>query len=127
MQQTASRNFAPADTNRLRELLNPAGSNRLSVLLKLYACADVAQVDDVAFSQESRRVDLPKKGRDWYTNSRKISPAGLTVPWSGSAQTRDTYAKDMLTVVAREFLQAAHEAENPEVEKGKPPGDEPSG
>jgi hypothetical protein len=44
-----------------------------------------------------------------------------------AAQTRDTYAKDMLTVVAREFLQAAHEAENPEVEKGKPPGDEPSG
>jgi hypothetical protein len=44
-----------------------------------------------------------------------------------AAQIRDTYAKDMLTVVAREFMQAAHEAENPEVEKGNPAGDEPSG
>ena len=136
MQHTATWNFAPADTNRLRELLNPAGSNRLSVLLKLYACADVvAPVDDVAFGRRAgeliyqlawRGGFYPRKAETDTPTAGKYRLRALQCH-EVAAQTRDTYAKDMLTVVAREFLQAAHEAENPEVEKGKPPGDEPSG
>ena len=127
MRHTASRNFAPADTNRLRALLNPAGSNRLSVLLKLYACADVvAPVDDVAFGRRAGGLICRKKAETDTPTAGKYRLRALQCH-EVAAQTRDTYAKDMLTVVAREFLQAAHEAENPEVEKGKPPGDEPSG
>ena len=125
MRHTASRNFAPADPNRLRELLNPAGSNRLSVLLKLYACADVvAPVDDVAFGRRAgeliyqlawRGAFYPRKAETDTPTAGKYRLRALQCH-EVAVQTRDTYAKDMLTVVAREFLQAACQLE----EKSRP-------
>ena len=131
MQHRASWNFAPADTNRLRELLNPAGSNRLSVLLKLYACADVvAPVDDVAFGRRAgeliyqlawRGGFYPRKAETDTPTAGKYRLRALQCE-EVAAQTGDAYAKDMLTVVAREFMEAARQSE-----AKKPPGGEPSG
>ena len=86
----------------------PTDKNRLSVLLQSFGCADVvAPVDADAFARSAG--ELISRTR-WKTVTRKKekSTAGkyrlLALQCEEIAtQTRDPYAKDMLTVVAREF------------------------
>jgi recombinational DNA repair protein (RecF pathway) len=104
MPQTASWNFAPADAKRLPELL------------RSFECADViAPVDDVAFSKKAGELICRNKAA-----RHKAEPVTPTAGkyrlralqcFETAAQSRDPYAKDMLTEVAREFLQAAREVE----------------
>jgi hypothetical protein len=102
MQQTEIWNFAPADADRLPKLLN------------LFGCADViAPVDDATFGRRAGELICRKKAQ-----------TGTPAPAAGkyrlralqcfetAAQTRDPYAKDMLTVAARELLQAACQVED---------------
>ena len=103
--------------------VNFAPAARFPELLKTLGCANVvAPVDADAFGKRAGELISRKKGK---TVRRK---KGKTVtPIAGkyrlralqchevATQTRDTYAKDMLSVVARGLMQAAHEAENPEV------------
>ena len=86
----------------------PTDKNRLSVLLQSFGCADVvAPVDADAFARSAG--ELISRTR-WKTVTRKKekSTAGkyrlLALQCEEVAtQTPDPYAKDMLTVVAREF------------------------
>jgi hypothetical protein len=102
MQQTEIWNFAPADANRLPELLN------------LFGCADViAPIDDAAFGRRAGELICQKKAH----NGTPPPAAGkyrlrALQCFETAAQTLDPYAKDMLTVAARELLQAACQAED---------------
>jgi hypothetical protein len=96
MQQTAIWNFAPGS---LPELLNSFG------------CADViAPVDDATFGRRAGELICRKKAQTPRAAAGKYRLRALQC-FETAAQTRDHYAKDMLTVAAREFLQAACQAE----------------
>ena len=93
---TTARNSAPTDRNRLNELLQAFG------------CADVvAPVDADAFARSAGelicrtrgKIVTRKKGK---TSAGKFRLLALQCD-EVAAQTRDPYAKDMLTVVAREL------------------------
>ena len=90
----------------------PADSEPLSELMKSFGCADViAPVDVVKFSRRVSELICRKKApAGTPTAAGKYRLRALQC-FETAAQTRDPYAKDMLTVVAREFLQAARQAE----------------
>jgi hypothetical protein len=105
--QTGAWNFAPADAKRLPDLM------------KSFGCADVvAPVDADEFGKRTGELISRNKGK---TVTRKKGNA--VTPAAGkyrlrslqcqevAAQTRDPYAKDMLTELAEEFMQAARQAE----------------
>ena len=108
MQHTADCKFAPT------------GKSRLPDLLYVFGCADlVAPVDEDAFARKAGElISLRKAGK---LISRK--KAETVTPTAGkyrlralqceevAAQTREPSAKHMLTVAAREFMQAARQAE----------------
>jgi hypothetical protein len=99
MQHTAIWNFAPADAKRLPELL------------KAFRCADVvAPIDDVAFSKKAGELICQNKAEPVTPTAGKYRLRALQC-FETAAQSRDPYAKGMLTEVAREFLQAARQAE----------------
>jgi hypothetical protein len=92
MQQTATWNFALADANRLPELL------------KSFGCRDViAPVNPVKFSKKAGEVICRKKAETGTPTAGKYRLRAL--------QSRDPYAKDMRTELAREFMQAALQVE----------------
>jgi hypothetical protein len=108
MKHTAQRKFSPTATSRLPGLLAAFG------------CADVvATVDEDVFAKKAG--ELISQITSGELISRK--KAETVTPTVGkyrlralqceevAAQTRDPYAKDILTVLAREFMQAAHQAE----------------
>jgi hypothetical protein len=93
----------------------PAGKSRLPELLAVFGCADViAPLDEDEFSRKAGELISQKKGR---------KKAETATPTAGkyrlralqceevAAQTRDPYAKRVLTELAREFMQAAHQTE----------------
>jgi hypothetical protein len=99
MQQTASWNFARADANRLSELL------------KSFGCADaIAPIDADAFSRRAGELISRKKAETVTPTAGKYRLRALQC-FETAAQSRDPYAKDVLTELAREFLQAARQAE----------------
>jgi recombinational DNA repair protein (RecF pathway) len=99
MQHTATWNFAPADAKRLPELL------------RSFECGDViAPVDDVAFSKKAGELICRNKAEPVTPRAGKYRLRALQC-FETAAQSRDPYAKDMLTEVAREFLQAARQVE----------------
>jgi hypothetical protein len=98
MQQTATRNFAQADDNRLADLM------------KLFGCADVvAPVDEDTFGRRAGELICRKKA----AVAGKYRLRALQCE-EIAAQTRDPYAKDMLAIVAREFTEAARQVEDGE-------------
>jgi hypothetical protein len=108
MQQTATWNFAPADKNRLADLM------------KSFGCADVvAPADTAEFGRRACELICRKK----------VTPAEAAGKYrlralqclETAAQSRDPYAKDVLTELAREFMQAAQDQHGKSFEKGKPP------
>jgi len=86
----------------------PTDKNRLSVLLQSFGCADVvAPVDADAFARSAGELISRTRGKP-VTRKKGKSTAGkyrlLALQCEEVAtQTRDPHAKDMLTVVAREF------------------------
>ena len=99
MPQTASWNFAPADAKRLPELL------------RSFECADViAPVDDVAFSKKAGELICRNKAEPVTPTAGKYRLRALQC-FEIACSTRDPDAKNMLTVAAREFLQAACQLE----------------
>ena len=96
LQHTTAWNSAPTD------------KNRLSVLLQSLGCADVvAPVDADAFARSAGEL-ISRTRCTTVTRKKEKSTAGkyrlLALQCEEVAtQTRDPYAKDMLTVVAREF------------------------
>ena len=98
----------------------PTGKSRLPDLLYVFGCADlVAPVDEDAFARKAGElISLRKAGK---LISRK--KAESVTPTAGkyrlralqceevAAQTADPYAKNLLTVLAREFIQACRQAE----------------
>src|SRR4051794_27435968 len=92
---TTAWNFPPTDKDRLIGLLGHFG------------CADVvAPVDEQTFGRRAGELICRKKtGIAAKYRLRALQCEEV------AAQTRDPYAKDMLTVVAREFIQAARQVE----------------
>ena len=98
----------------------PTGKSRLPDLLYVFGCADlVAPVDEDAFARKAGElISLRKAGK---LISRK--KAESVTPTAGkyrlralqceevAAQTPDPYAKEMLTVLARELMEVARQAE----------------
>ena len=85
----------------------PTDKNRLSVLLQSFGCADVvAPVDADAFARSAGELISRMRGKT-VTRKKGKTPGKyrlLALQCEEVAtQTRDPYAKDMLTVVAREF------------------------
>jgi hypothetical protein len=94
MQQTTIRNFAPAD-----------GS--LADLMKLFGCADlIAPVDEDTFGRRAGELICRKKA----AIAGKYRLRALQCE-EAAAATRDPYAEDMLTLVAREFEEVARQVE----------------
>jgi len=99
MERTATWNFAPADNNRLVELLNSFG------------CADVvAPVDENRFGRRAGEVICRNKAGAITPTAGRYRLRALQCTET-AAQTRDPYAKDVLTELAEEFVQAARQAE----------------
>jgi hypothetical protein len=81
---------------------------------EVIGCVDViAPVDAVTFSRRAGELISRKKAPTGTPTAGKYRLRALQC-FETAAQTRDPYAKDMLTVVAREFLQAARQAEDGE-------------
>ena len=86
----------------------PTDKNRLSVLLQSFGCADVvAPVDADAFARSAGELICRVRGKtvtrkNGKTTTGKYRLLALQCE-EVATQTRDPYAKDMLTVVAREF------------------------
>jgi hypothetical protein len=98
----------------------PAGKSRLPELLDAFGCADVIAALDVdALARKAGELIFRTKAGELIARKKAetVTPtAGKYRLWAlqceeVAAQTRDPYAKDMLTVLAREFMQAAHQAE----------------
>ena len=99
MQHTPQRNFARPDNNRLPDLM------------KLFGCADViAPVDEDTFGRRAGELICRKKA----AIAGKYRLRALQCE-EVAAQTRDSYAKDMLTAVAREFVETARQVEDGEL------------
>jgi hypothetical protein len=111
MMHTAERKFPSTATSRLPELLDAFG------------CADVvAAVDEDVFAKKAGELISQKKAGKLISRKK----AETVAPTAGkyrlralqceevAAQTPDPYAKDILTVLAREFMRAAHQAEKGE-------------
>jgi hypothetical protein len=93
----------------------PAGKGRLPELLDAFGCADViALVDADAFGRKAGELISRNKGRK---KAESVTPIAGKYRLRAlqceevAAQTRDSCAKDMLTLLAQEFMQAAHQAE----------------
>ena len=100
MQQTAIWNFAPADADRLPKLLNSFG------------CADViAPVENDKFGRRAGELICRKKAHTPTPAAGKYRLRALQC-FEIACQTPDPYAKNMLTLAAREFLQAACRVED---------------
>jgi hypothetical protein len=97
-----------------------AGKGRLPELLHVFGCADViAAVDEDAFASKAGELIAQRKAGEPTSRNKPETVA----PTAGkyrlralqceevAAQTRDPPAKHMLTVAAREFMQAARRAE----------------
>lgn len=99
MERTATWNFAPADNNRLAELLNSFG------------CADVvAPVDEDTFGRRAGELMCRNKVGNVTPTAARYRLRALQCTET-AATTRDPYAKDVLTELAEEFMRAARQAE----------------
>jgi hypothetical protein len=86
-------------------------TSRLPELLAAFGCADVvATVDEYVFAKKAGKLISRKKAETVTPTAGKYRLRALQCE-EVAAQTPDPYAKDMLTVLAREFMQAAHRAE----------------
>jgi hypothetical protein len=99
MQHTAIWNFAPADAKRLPELLESFG-----------CAAVVAPIDNVRFGKKASELICRNKAEPVTPTAGRYRLRALQC-FETAAQSRDPYAKDVLTELAREFLQAARQAE----------------
>ena len=105
MQRTVGWNFGPPDGKPLADLM------------KLFGCEDViAPVDAGAFGKRAGEVISRNNGKTVARKKPHTPTAGkyrlrALQCEEVAAQTRDPYAKDMLTAVAREFMQAARQIE----------------
>ena len=89
--------------------LAPAG--RLPELLKAFGCADaVAPVDEEAFGHKAGELICRNKAGVFTPTAARYRLRALQCEET-AAQTRDPYAKDVLTELAEEFMQAARRAE----------------
>jgi hypothetical protein len=102
MQQTPTWSFAPADKNRLADQM------------KLFGCADmVAPVDAAEFGRRACELIYRKKAKSVTPAAGKYRLRALQC-LETAAQSPDPYAKDVLTELAREFMQAARKTEHGE-------------
>ena len=98
----------------------PTGKSRLPDLLYAFGCADfVAPIDEDAFAQNAGELISRRKAGELISRKK----AETVTPIAGkyrlralqceevAAQTPDPYAKDMLTVLARELMEVARQAE----------------
>jgi hypothetical protein len=86
----------------------PADSKPLSELMKSFGCADViAPVDVVTFGRRASELICRKKAPTGTPTAAGKYRLRALQCFETAAQTPDPYAKDMLTVAAREFLRAA--------------------
>jgi hypothetical protein len=85
----------------------PTDKNRLSVLLQSFGCADVvAPVDADAFARSAGELISRMRGKTVTRKKGKTTGKYRLLALQCeeiATQTRDPCAKDMLTVVAREF------------------------
>ena len=89
----------------------PTGKSRLPDLLYAFGCADfVAPVDEDAFAQNAGELISRKKAETVTPIAGKYRLRALQCE-EVAAQTRDPHVKNMLTVAAQEFIQAARQAE----------------
>jgi hypothetical protein len=94
----------------------PADSRPLPELMKSFGCADViAPVDAVMFGRRAGDLICRKKAPTGTPTAAGKYRLRALQCFETAAQTRDPYARDMLTVAAREFLQAARRAEDGEL------------
>jgi hypothetical protein len=106
MQYTAQRKFSPAEPRRLPNLL------------EVFGCADViAAVDADAFGRKAGDLIYQIKAGGRVSRKKAVTPTAGKYRLRAlqceevAAQTPDPYAKNLLTVLAREFIQACHQAE----------------
>jgi len=106
MQYTAQRKFPPVEPSRLPKLLDALG------------CADlIAAVDADAFGRKAGDLISQIKAGERISRKKAVTPTAGKYRLRAlqceevAAQTPDPYAKHMLTVLAREFMQACHQAE----------------
>ena len=106
MQYTAQCKFPPAEPSRLPNLL------------EVFGCADViAAVDADAFGRKAGDLISQIKAGERTSRKKAVTPTAGKYRLRAlqceevAAQTPDPYAKHMLTVLAREFMQACHQAE----------------
>jgi hypothetical protein len=98
----------------------PTGKSRLPDLLYAFGCADfVAPVEEDAFARKVGELISQRKAGKLISRKK----AETVTPTAGkyrlralqceevAAQTPDPYAKDMLTVLARELMEVARQAE----------------
>jgi hypothetical protein len=105
MQHPATWNFAPADNNRLAELLTLVG------------CSDViAPVDGVMFGRRAGELICRKKAVG-PAAAEKYCLRALQC-FETAAQSRRPYAKDVLTELAREFLAGCSPGRRPAIRPG---------
>jgi repressor of nif and glnA expression len=88
-----------------------APAARLPELLKAGGCADaVAPVDRDAFGQKAGELICRNKAGAVTPTAARYRLRALQCEET-AAQTRDPYAKDVLTELAEEFMQAARRAD----------------
>jgi hypothetical protein len=98
----------------------PTGKSRLPDLLYMFGCADlVAPADEDAFARKAGELISQKKAGELISRKK----AENVTPTAGkyrlralqceevAAQTPDPSAKQLLTVLAREFMRACHQTE----------------
>ena len=98
----------------------PTGKSRLPDLLYAFGCADfVAPVDEDVFAKKAGELisQITSGKLTWRKKAETVTPTAGKYRLRAlqceevAAQTRDPHAKNMLTVAAREFIQAARHAE----------------
>ena len=88
-----------------------APAARLPDLLKAFGCADVvAPVDADAFGSKAGELICGHRVASVTPTAAKYRLRALQCVET-AAQSRDPYAKDVLTELAEEFMQAARQAE----------------
>jgi hypothetical protein len=90
---------------------NPAAAAHLSELMQAFGCADVvAPVDADAFGRKASELICRNKVGAVTPTGARYRLRALQCE-EAAAQTRDPYAKEVLTELAAEFVQAARQAE----------------
>jgi len=92
------------------ERTGPALAARLPELLETFGCADVVGPIDDAFGSKAGELICGHRVASVTPTAAKYRLRALQCVET-AAQSRDPYAKDVLSELAEEFMQAARQAE----------------